>query len=135
MTPKEAIEKILEWANASHAYLSNLEGYPRGYRDGITQAKEIVLSILSNTNIKQNKSVTQPNDCIIYKGRRFKTRLVDCGNNGIVTVALNGLWEAIKEDYDKRDEQAIAIDNSICYYCTQKEFNLPDLELNKLIYE
>lgn len=56
MTPEEAIKKINDWANASHAYLSNREGYPRGYRDGISQAKIIVLEILSQIDIKQDKS-------------------------------------------------------------------------------
>lgn len=48
-----AIKEISEWANASHAYLCNREGYPKGYRDGISQAKKIVLSILSQIDVKQ----------------------------------------------------------------------------------
>lgn len=48
-----AIKEISEWANASHAYLCNREGYPRGYRDGISQAKTIVLEILSKIDVKQ----------------------------------------------------------------------------------
>lgn len=51
-----AIKEISEWANASHAYLCNREGYPRGYRDGISQAKTIVLGILSQIDVKQNES-------------------------------------------------------------------------------
>lgn len=51
-----AIKEISEWANASHAYLCNREGYPRGYRDGISQAKTIVLSILSHIDVKQAKT-------------------------------------------------------------------------------
>lgn len=53
MTQEEAIKKISEWANASHAYLCNREGYPKGYRDGISQAKIIVLEILSKIDVKQ----------------------------------------------------------------------------------
>lgn len=56
MTQEEAIKEISEWANASHAYLCNREGYPRGYRDGITQAKIIVLGILSQVDVKQGES-------------------------------------------------------------------------------
>lgn len=56
MTPEEAIQEISEWANASHAYLCNREGYPRGYKDGISQAKIIVLDILSKIDIEQDKS-------------------------------------------------------------------------------
>lgn len=48
-----AIKEISEWANASHAYLCNQEGYPRGYREGISQAKTIVLEILSKIDVKQ----------------------------------------------------------------------------------
>lgn len=50
------INEISEWANASHAYLCNREGYPRGYRDGISQAKTIILEILSKIDTKQGKS-------------------------------------------------------------------------------
>ena len=50
MTPEEIINEISEWANASHAYLSNREGYPRGYRNGISQAKVIILDILSKAH-------------------------------------------------------------------------------------
>lgn len=53
MTLEEAIKEISEWANASHAYLCNREGYPRGYRDGISQAKTIVLGILSKIDVEQ----------------------------------------------------------------------------------
>lgn len=48
-----AIKELSEWANASHTYLCNREGYPKGYRDGISQAKTIVLEILSKIDVKQ----------------------------------------------------------------------------------
>lgn len=48
-----AIKELSEWANASHAYLCNREGYPKGYRDGISQAKTIVLDILSKIDVEQ----------------------------------------------------------------------------------
>ncbi len=59
MTQEEAIKEISEWANASHAHLCNREGYPRGYRDGISQAKIIVRSILSQIDVKQDKIETK----------------------------------------------------------------------------
>lgn len=59
MTPEEAIKELNDWANASHAYLCNREGYPRGYRNGIEQAKIIVLGILSKINVKQDKIETE----------------------------------------------------------------------------
>ena len=55
MTQEEAINKISEWANASHAYLCNREGYSRGYKDGISQAKIIVLDILSQIGEPEQK--------------------------------------------------------------------------------
>lgn len=55
MIPEEVIKEIHEWANASHAYLCNREGYARGYKDGISQAKIIVLEILSQIDNKQYK--------------------------------------------------------------------------------
>ena len=59
MTQEEAIKKISEWANASHAYLSNREGYAQGYREGILQAKIIVLGILSQIDVKQHEIETE----------------------------------------------------------------------------
>ena len=53
MTQEDAIKEISEWANASHAYLCNREGYLKGYRDGISQAKIIVLEILSKIDVEQ----------------------------------------------------------------------------------
>lgn len=58
MTLEKFINELSEWANASHAYLSNREGYPRGYRDGISQAKIIVLEFLSQ--IDQTTEETKP---------------------------------------------------------------------------
>lgn len=42
-----ALEEIRQWANESHAYLSQAPGYARGYKDGIGRAKEIVCDILA----------------------------------------------------------------------------------------
>lgn len=56
MTQEEAVKKISEWANASYAYLSSREGYPLGYRNGIAQAKNIILNILSQIDAPQEKS-------------------------------------------------------------------------------
>lgn len=41
-----ALEEIRQWANGSHAHLSQAPGYARGYKDGIGQAKEIICNIL-----------------------------------------------------------------------------------------
>ena len=41
-----ALDEIRRWANGSHAHLSQMPGYARGYKDGIAQAKEIVSGIL-----------------------------------------------------------------------------------------
>lgn len=41
-----ALDEIRQWANGSHAHLSQAPGYARGYKDGIGQAKEIICSIL-----------------------------------------------------------------------------------------
>ena len=54
MTLEKIINKLNEWANAPHAYLSNQEGYSRGYRNGISQAKTIVIEFLS-----QNGQITK----------------------------------------------------------------------------
>lgn len=41
-----ALEEIRQWATGSHSYLSQAPGYAVGYKDGISQAKEIVCDIL-----------------------------------------------------------------------------------------
>lgn len=48
MQDVDILTKILVWANSSHAYLSNRTEYAKGYKDGISQAKEIILEIINN---------------------------------------------------------------------------------------
>lgn len=62
MTQEEAIKEISNWTNASHAYLCNREGYPRGYKDGISQAKIIVLEYLSKVDVEQDQSEQKMNE-------------------------------------------------------------------------
>lgn len=50
-----ALEEIRQWANGSHAHLSQAPGYARGYKDGIGQAKEIVCNILERYFGEMNK--------------------------------------------------------------------------------
>jgi hypothetical protein len=45
---KEVLTKIREWAESSHSYLSTRTDYACGYKDAMTYAKDIVLSILNN---------------------------------------------------------------------------------------
>lgn len=47
MSQEEIINEIRQWANSSHAYLSNREGYAQGYKDGISQSKNIIIEILA----------------------------------------------------------------------------------------
>lgn len=44
---REMLKRIEEWAMSGHAYLSTASDYARGYKDGITRAKEIVLEIMT----------------------------------------------------------------------------------------
>ena len=46
MEEKDLLKKIEQWAKESHAYLSSRTPYAKGYKDGITQAKEIILNII-----------------------------------------------------------------------------------------
>ena len=50
MNDKDILTKIIEWANSSHTYLSNRTEYAKGYKDGISQAKEIILDIINSEN-------------------------------------------------------------------------------------
>lgn len=47
---EKKLEKIDEWIYSSHAYLSQSSDYARGYKDGITRAKEIVKEITENNS-------------------------------------------------------------------------------------
>lgn len=51
-----AIKTLVEWVNSSHSFLSNAEGYSRGYRDGLERAKEIVESILNENGIETTQN-------------------------------------------------------------------------------
>ena len=54
---EQAIQDIRTWLHKSIAYLSNRDGYPRGYRDGLYRAKEIIAFILRENGIDE----TYPN--------------------------------------------------------------------------
>lgn len=73
MTPEEAIKEISKWANGSHAYLCNREGYPRGYKDGISQAKIIVLECLSKVDVEQDQSEQKMNETNNMTGKKELT--------------------------------------------------------------
>lgn len=47
MEDKDKLNKIKEWAESSHYYISERADYSRGYKDGLTQAKLIILEILN----------------------------------------------------------------------------------------
>lgn len=57
---------------------------------------------------------------IKYKGKKYPARDIDnvpgYEDEGTVTVAEISLWDAIKNDYAKEDEDAHAIDNEIFFY-------------------
>lgn len=72
---------------------------------------------------------------IVYRQQTFTIRLVDCGEHGIVRVAKNDLWEAIREGCLNHDVEAIEIDETICFYCDNAEFLYADKVLEKMIYE
>lgn len=71
---------------------------------------------------------------IFYRQQTFITRLVDCGEHGIVKVAKKDLEEAIREGCLNCDGEAIEIDETICYYCDNAEFLYADKVLENLIY-
>lgn len=73
MTPEEAIKEISKWANGSHAYLCNREGYPRDYKDGISQAKIIVLECLSKVDVEQDQSEQKMNETNNITGKKELT--------------------------------------------------------------
>lgn len=131
MTLQKIINEISEWANASHAYLSNREGYPRGYRNGISQAKIIVLEILSKIDINEVSSnekmkLNTPNSKeIMSKGEQLgilldKADVLHSQMNqiflkqGLSTPELNLLSPDDKEEWYKLYEQSTEVSNEIC---------------------
>lgn len=47
---KDILTQIIEWAEDSHSFLSESTDYARGYKDGITRAKQIILEIVNSEN-------------------------------------------------------------------------------------
>ncbi len=48
MNDKDLLTIIIDWAKSSHAYLSERTDYARGYKDGISRAKEIINEIINS---------------------------------------------------------------------------------------
>lgn len=49
----QTLDKIREWAEHIPYYLSNREGYARGYREGMIRAHKIVLSIITGEPLEE----------------------------------------------------------------------------------
>lgn len=78
-------------------------------------------------------------DVITYEGHEYKCREIDdLDNEGQrLTIApdeLNGLLIS-RETGQPHDNEAMHVDNSICYYATAEEMKLSDIELFNLIYK
>jgi len=54
MTAEEVLQEIMEWVESSHAFLSTRTDYGRGYKDGITRAKEIIEELMEAWEEKRN---------------------------------------------------------------------------------
>lgn len=50
---EELIKEIKDWAESSHDYLSYEQSYSQGYKDAMTWAKEIVLNMIKEYEIKK----------------------------------------------------------------------------------
>lgn len=48
MTDDNKIIKLREWVTSSHSYLSERSEYAKGYKQGMTVAKNIVIDILDD---------------------------------------------------------------------------------------
>lgn len=46
--PRQILNEIKEWVERSHDYLSSSKPYSQGYKDGISQAKDIISNIIKN---------------------------------------------------------------------------------------
>lgn len=106
MTQDEAIKKIEEWANASHAYLCNREGYPKGYKDGISQAKTIVLEILSQIDVKPERKQNKNNMGVnLYTGKVYQLQLSGALIPGIESKeAMYDLFQEFEISHNAEDE-------------------------------
>lgn len=107
MTPEEVIKELSDWANASHAYLCNREGYPRGYRNGIEQAKIIVLGILSQMSVKHNKLKQKENNMSVnlYTGKVYQVKLSEVLVYGIDSKeAMYDLFQEFEISHNADDE-------------------------------
>lgn len=71
---------------------------------------------------------------IVYRQQTFVTRLVDCGEHGIVKVAKKDLEEAVMEGCFNCDGEAIEINETIAYYCDNAEFLYADKVLENIIF-
>lgn len=71
---------------------------------------------------------------IVYRQQTFITRLVDCGEHGMVIVAKNDLEEAVREGCFNCDGEAIETNETISYYCDNAEFLYADKVLENIIF-
>ena len=52
-----------------------------------------------------------------WNGKKYPVRVVKLPYEGEVNVADYDLWQAIEDEYNKGNKEAIELDGDIYYYC------------------
>ena len=85
-------EQLREWAEDYPAYLSSRTDYAKGYKDGIVRAKQMVLEMLNEAELKE---VEDRDIYSIFYEAEVKWIKIDCyfyrGDDGWKKVAFCGL--------------------------------------------
>lgn len=71
---------------------------------------------------------------VVFQGETYKTREVQVPLTCSCLIGTEDLEAVLMDDDDFVSEEAMKIDERICYYVTNEEMNLPEDELSALLH-
>lgn len=84
--------------------------------------------------MKKNK-ITSELKTLNYNGKDYEVKLLTNANGDTDYLATEELCNALGEDADKWGAEERMVDEQICFYATEEQFNSSDEEIAEMLNE
>lgn len=108
--------------------------YPFPGNDGTAWENELEDIIKEKTDAPQDKAVIEIGT-LIYEERSYPVREITEDNGNVFRVSVEKLEDELLDGIRNCNGEAIELDESICYYCTEEQIKgMSDAEIIEMIY-
>ena len=108
--------------------------YPFPGNGGTAWENELEDIIEESPDTPQDKAVIEIGT-LIYEGRTYPVREVTEDNGNVFRVSVEKLEDELLDGIRNCNGEAIELDESICYYCTEEQIKeMSDAEIIEMIY-